>query len=251
VEKITVIQFDPKAAGNANEGLSANREAIEQIIDKNLKITGEDKLEEVASIEEAAAKAGFTPRIPSAMSDLKLAYKPEMNASLTIDQPQMQAVLDAIGADVQLPEKVDGKQVNVNVKATVVAADGCSPDASSTDLPEDCTVLIQLPSPTVDAPEGLDIQKTGAAMLQFLGLSADEAARLSQRIDWTTTLLLPIPKDPSIQVSDLRVDGVPGTLLVADEENMFALLWVKDGMLYMLRGQGGIDKASAIASSMP
>jgi hypothetical protein len=251
VEKITVIQFDPKAARQANEGLSVNKDAIQKILDKNLKVSEDGKLTEVATVEEAAAGAGFTPRIPSGFTDLKLAYKPGMHASLTIDRPQMQEILDAVGADVQLPEAVDGKTVDVNVQATVAAADGCSPDASQADLPEGCTVLIQLPSPTVDAPEGLDIKKTGAAMLQLLGLSADEATRLSQRIDWTTTLLLPIPTDQSIQVSDLPVDGVSGTLLLAENQNMYTLLWVKDGMLYALRGQGGAEKAQAIASTMP
>jgi hypothetical protein len=251
VEKITVIQFDPKAAKQANEGLSVNEDAIKQIMDKNLKISEDGKLTEVATVEEAAAGAGFSPRIPAEFTNLKLAYKPGMHASLTIDRPQMQAILDAVGADVQIPEAVNGKTVDVNVQAAIAAADGCTPDASMADLPAGCSVLIQLPSPTVDAPEGLDIKKTGAAMLQLLGLSADEATRLSQRIDWTTTLLLPIPTDQSIQVSDLPVDGVSGTLLIAEDQNMYTLLWVKDGMLYALRGQGGVENAQAIASTMP
>lgn len=251
VEKITVIQFDPQAAEKTHTGMTANQGAIEQILKDNLVVSEEGELTEVATVEEAAAGAGFTPRIPSAFTDLKLAYKPGMNASLTIDQPQMQAVLDALGADVQLPEDLDGEKVNVNVQSTVAAADGCSLSDAQADYPENCTVLLQLPSPTVDAPEGLDIQKTGAAMLQLLGLSEAEAARLSQRIDWTTTLLLPIPQDQNIQVTDLPVDGVTGTLLTAEEDNLFTLLWVKDGMLYILRGEGGIAKVRAIASTMP
>jgi hypothetical protein len=251
VEKVTVIQFDPKAAEKVDQGLSSNRDAIEQVFKENLKVTGDDKLVEVATVDEAAAGAGFMPRIPSGMTDLKLAYKPGMNASLTIDQPQMQAIIDALGADVQLPKKIDGKQVNVNVKASVIAADGCSPNSSEADLPDSCTVLLQLPSPTVDAPEGLDIKKTGAAMLQLLGLSPEEANQLSQRIDWTTTLLLPVPKGQDIQVSDFPVDGVSGTLLVASEKEMYTLLWVKNGMLYVLRGQGGAEQASAVVSTLP
>ncbi len=253
VEKITVVQFDPSAASQTNEGLSINQEAIDKILKENLQITKEGDTQAVSTADEAAAKASFTPRIPSAMVDTGFAYQPGMQAILTIDRAEMQAVIDAMGADVQLPEEVDGKAITVNVPDAVLAASGtgCSPADPDLNPAEGCTVLLQLPSPIVDAPEGLDIQKIGAAMFQFLGLSPEEAQRLSQRVDWTSTLILPIPQDQNIQVSDLAVDDVSGTLLIAENQNTYTLLWVKEGILYALRGQGGTVEAQSVVNTLP
>ncbi len=108
-----------------------------------------------------------------------------------------------------------------------------------------------MPSPSIDAPQGLNVEKLGAALLQMLGFSPDEAAQLSRRTDWTSTLVLPIPKEGNIGVYDLAVDGVTGTLLIAEDEGFYALLWVKDGILYMLRGQGWTAEAQSLANTMP
>jgi hypothetical protein len=53
----------------------------------------------------------------------------------------------------------------------------------------------------------------GEAMLKFLGYPEAEARAMSARIDWTTTLILPIPQGEGITHQDVSVDGVQGTFL--------------------------------------
>lgn len=251
LEKITVIQFDPQAANQASEDLVGLQETASNILEQNLTVTQDGDMREVSSIEEAASAAGFTPRIPAGMTNVNLAFMPETRTTFEIDRPQLQAILDALEVDVQLPQEVNGKIITGFVPAGIIAATGCDATQVHSNLPQDCSVLIQMPSPSIDAPQGLDVEKLGTALLQMLGFSPDEAAQLSRRTDWTSTLILPIPKEGNIGVYDLAVDGVTGTLLIAEDQGFYALLWVKDGMLYMLRGPGWTTEAQSLANTMP
>lgn len=251
VEKIAVVQFDPRAARQMEEKMSGLEETASSLLEQNLEVTQEGEMRGVATVDEAAAAAGFMPRIPAGMENVKLAYHPGAQVTLTIDREPMQAILDALEADVQLAEDVDGKAVTAVSQGSVVAASGCDPTMTDDEIPQECTVLVQMPSPTVDAPASLDVQKIGAAGFQLLGYSPEEAAQLSQRIDWTSTLLLPVPKDGDIAVHELTVDGVTGTLLIDEDENSYALLWLKDGIFYVLRGPGWASEAESMAATLP
>lgn len=251
LEKITVIQFDPQAASQASEELGGLQETASNILEQNLTVTKDGDIREVSSMEEAVTETGFTPRIPAGMANVKLALMPETRTTFEINQPQLQAILDALEVDVQLPDEVDGKIITGFVPAGIVAASDCDPTLVHSNIPLDCSVLIQMPSPSIDAPQGLDVEKLGAALLQMLGFSPDEAAQISRRTDWTSTLVLPIPREGNIGVYDLAVDGVTGTLLIAEDEGFYALLWVKDGILYMLRGPGWTAEAQSLVDTMP
>jgi len=248
VQKITVVQFDPNQAQQLNDSLSINQEAITALLDENLVVNNHGEMQMVSSVEEAAALAGFTPRLPSAFDGKDLKFQPVVEADLTIDEPEMQSLLSAIGSEIELPPDVDGKMVSVYIPGAVIAEYGCQTD--DTGSVSQCTSFYQMPSPTVDAPEGLDVQAIGASMLELLGFSKEEARQISQRIDWTTTLVLPIPQDASIEVSEAPVDGVTGTLLVSPTENTFMLLWVKEGMVYALNAPGGSAEAIDLASTI-
>ena len=69
-----------------------------------------------------------------------------------------------------------------------------------------------------------------------LGLSADEAARLAQEIDWTSTLLLPVPTDFAT-FNEVMVNGKSGIAITSLEGTGSAVVWQEDGVLYMLSGE--------------
>jgi hypothetical protein len=116
----------------------------------------------------------------------------------------------------------------------------------------DCTRLVQLASPSINAPEGLDIARLGEVFLQLLGMDPDEAARFSQTVDWTTTLVVPIPRyETSYQ--EVQVDGVQGWFIeeaYSRSDEKYMLVWIKDGVVYALSGPGDQATALAIASSL-
>lgn len=251
VQRVQVISFDPAAAENAKDAVNANQEEIKQIFKDELKIDRHGKSVKVASAEEAAQQAGFTPRIPAAFVDPVITVEPGMNAIFTINQPKLQALIDATGVEFKLPESTNGKTITADVPDAVAVSSGC-PTAKREAVTEgsSCAVFTQMPSPTINAPEELNLPRIGEAVFRFLGLSPNEARNLSQRIDWTSTLVLPIPAGGDIQAQDVSVDGVSGTLIQENNGANSMIIWVKDGMLYGLRVPGGAEKALEAAASL-
>jgi hypothetical protein len=116
----------------------------------------------------------------------------------------------------------------------------------------DCTTLVQMQSPEITAPPGLDVAGLGEAFLVVMGMPEEDAEHFSQQIDWTTTLVLPIPRYGT-EYRDVSVDGVNGTLIQQSMEEHapeYLLLWVREGVLYALTGAGNISTALNIANSL-
>jgi hypothetical protein len=76
---------------------------------------------------------------------------------------------------------------------------------------------------------------------------------VSETVDWSTTLVIPIPRNAA-DVEDVSVDGVTGSLLtrVADDgmPARYTLIWVKDGIIYGITGFNSSDDAIAMANSL-
>jgi hypothetical protein len=84
-------------------------------------------------------------------------------------------------------------------------------------------------------------------------MSPEEAAELTSTVNWTSTLLVPIPRNATTQ-EQVSVDGVTGTLIQRPyiENPQFALLWVRDGIIYAISGLGlDSQKAIDMANSLP
>jgi hypothetical protein len=112
--------------------------------------------------------------------------------------------------------------------------------------------FMQLPAPSVEYPDDLDLNALGVAGLQFLGMSKAEATALGATIDWANTLVLPIPSDTELTVSEVSVNGTKGTLFTEEEAkgDDTALMWQQNGMTYFVAGNYTADEILAIAQSV-
>ncbi len=263
IQKVTVVQVNP---GNLPEQLGSSSQ-LEALFSKNVKIDEGGSPQPVADAAEASAKAGFTVRLPEgSQSQPALKVQPAGKVTFNIDLNQVQAVLHEIGRDdITLPKALDGAAVTVDIPAGVIARYGdCkydpqamrqfgeSPDNQRAPRLPDCTSFMQMPSPTISAPPGLDVAQVGEAFLQVMGMSQDEAARFAANVDWTTTLVVPIPRY-GITNQDVPVDGVTGTLLLqkrTEGPTYYMLMWVNDGILYAITGQGSQQAALDMAGSL-
>ena len=118
-----------------------------------------------------------------------------------------------------------------------------------------CKVLVQLPSPTVVAPPSLNVNELATQMMKLLGLKEEEARTFSESIDWATTLVIPIPIDPRVNVTEMNINGAKGYSFIkgeagTDSEVSYNLLWIRDGIVYSLMGHGTLDESIAIANSI-
>lgn len=258
VEQIRVIQFDSE---EISEQLGSSSQ-LEQILGENIQFEEFGKPQVVESIEQASQLAGFTVRAPSGLNEEpKLTVQPGANMTFNANMDLIQTVLDEIGrSDIQLPAGLDGAQIKLDIPIGVTAQYGAC-DVKEMPNPEDeefqaykvqeydCTTLIQVPSPTISAPPGLDISIIGEAYLQVLGMSREEAARFSQNVDWTTTFIVPIPQYYA-ENEDVTVDGVTGAYIQNKYTSKYVLLWVKEGIVHSLSGSGNKAQAVEIANSL-
>ena len=83
-------------------------------------------------------------------------------------------------------------------------------------------------------------------------MTPSEASAFVNTVDWTSTLVVPIPKNAAFY-EQVTVDGVIGTLIrrSADDYSMYTLLWVKDGIIHVISGLGtNSQKAMDMANSL-
>jgi hypothetical protein len=128
---------------------------------------------------------------------------------------------------------------------------GYDPDSQAIPQLAKCTSLMEMPSPTIQAPAGLNVEQIGEAFLQVMGMNKEEAAQFAKNVDWTTTLVVPIPRYETTY-REVPVDGVSGTLIQRANglPRQYMLVWVKDGILYALTGPGDTSTALRIAEAM-
>jgi hypothetical protein len=262
VEQFTILQVDPDQI-ESQLGSSSN---FEYLLAEDVVVEEYGDAMDAVDAAEASRLAGFPVRLPAAAPGLgELKVQPGAKVSMIVDLPKIQALLDEIGtADLQLPAALDGAEVSMELPIAVGAAFGScevtgemirnadiDPDGPLPDLSE-CITLTQFPSPEISAPPGLDIASIGEIFLQVLGMTPEEAAQFSQNVDWTTTLVIPIPRYGT-EYQEVFVDGVEGTLIMQSQRSNlphYLLVWIKDGVVYGLTGPGTAESALEIANSL-
>lgn len=220
---------------------------------------------EAATAEDASQLAGFNVRLPANRTPSQIHVTGGAAFSLTVDRDRAQTLLDQAGrSDLVLPASIDGAEISVDIPPSVSVAYGTCPrpgsgvsgntEQSRTEARyPDCVIFAQIPSPSVNAPAGLDIEALARIGLEFTGMSPEEAAEFTSTVNWTSTLLVPIPRNAAVH-EQVSVDGVTGTLIHRPslENGQFALLWVKDGIIYAISGLGvNSQQAVEMANSLP
>lgn len=270
VQQVTVVPVDFTGMEQLNGAVGNN---ISQLISDSVTMKKEPgEPVNAGTTAEASQLAGFNVRAPQNGTPSRISVMSGASFAFTIDRAKAQALLDEAGrSDLVLPEEVDGADVSVQIPSSVSIAFGTCPEPSSESeakremkresetsgspgrVYKDCIILAQIPSPEVSAPASLDIAKLAQLGLEFTGMTAEEAAQFTSTVDWTSTLIVPIPRNAA-SYQQVAVDGVTGTLIErpSDDAPQFALLWIKDGIIYTIGGLGSnSQKALEIANSLP
>ncbi len=116
---------------------------------------------------------------------------------------------------------------------------------------QNCVYLLQAPSPTVSVPPELKMAEVAEAGLELAGMNPSEAHAYCQTVDWSSTMVVPIPRNNS-SYQKVNVDGIEGTLITetGGSSNGYSLLWIKNGVIYSLMGRGDSDQALNLAASL-
>ncbi len=258
VQQVSVISFDPL---NLPDNFNVNQPGITQLFADNLTVEELGKAQDAATPAEASSLAGISVRLPTGLTGApQLSVQPGAKLSFKVDLPRIQGLLSDAGfKDIQLPKALDGATVKAELPMIVTAiygdyqqtgpGTGNDPDTGG-NWCSGCTVLVQLASPTIETPEGVDLAAIGKAYLRLTGMTAAEADSFSQTVDWSTTLVIPVPNFTN--QGTVPVDGVNGVLIQQnpDYSTQYMLIWAKDGIVYALTGYGDRQAALDIANSL-
>jgi hypothetical protein len=265
IQKVAVVPVN--LAALTETGNREQQQLLARLISDNVVVTmNPGQPERVPSADAASRLAGFPVRtFNNTGSAGRISVSNEAAFHMTLDRDRMQAVLDQAGrSDIQIPASADGSTVAVHVPRLVREQYGnCSesqahgsaapqPPASADQTNQPCMTFIQVPSPTVSVPPDLNLAPLAEAGLQIAGLSADEARAFTQTVDWSSTLVLPVPQSGSYR--SVSVDGTNGTLIEVPPRGNFSghysLVWLKNGIIYSVDGSGNSAPALAAAASL-
>ena len=276
VQKITVVSIDPTTLMSGSEPDSRPYKLINQFFADNVVVTMDPgKPEVVAAVTKAAQMTGYPIRIIGNLgAPQRLEVKGETAFQMTVNRDRVETLLDEIGrSDIRIPQSANGALVAVHIPKIVFSMYGNCPvrrrtgdsnlqpraeelaerkmermaDTSNTN----CTYLVQAPSPTVSVPPDLNMSEIAEAALQLAGMSPAEAHSFCQTVDWSSTLVVPIPRNSSSS-ENVSVDGVEGTLITETlaQGNRYSLLWTKNGVIHSLMGHGSSSDALTLAASL-
>lgn len=182
------------------------------------------RAERVNSLDEAAAAAGMPLKTAVLLGEPQnIEISNGGSGRLTVDLESARAILDVAGIDpTLLPNSLDGADIDATIYDMVMQ-----------EWYEDDVVLVQTVSPEIDYPDNFDPSLVGQAMLQLLGMSEVDAAVLANSIDWSSTLILPIPQEFAT-FGEVTVNGNSGLLITAIDGSGNMVLWQADGVVYSL-----------------
>ncbi len=204
---------------------------------------------DVSSIAEASELAGFQVRMPGYLpfdGSPTIQVKGRTELASTIDRDALAMLLQTAGMDASaVPADWPGGEVRAIAPATVSIEAGA----------EQVVSILQVWNAEIQYPAGIEPSLVGEAALRLLGLPAAQAQRFSRSIDWTSTLLLPVPSRLA-SFQETVVAGQQAILLIAGDPargepgEAHVLLWEKDDVLYAVIARTNLEALTRTAESM-
>jgi hypothetical protein len=269
VEHFTVLEIDPSALkGNALQNNQLLNQTISRVLSDEVTITQKpQKPQPVPDAAAASKAAGFAVQLLAGETPSGMLVESGAAMQMKLNRDRIQSILDEAGrSDLQIPASVDGATVGVRVPAGVMAFYGNCGDAASglvffasggggkaaKEADASCISLLELPSPVVSAPQEIDPAQIAQVALQFMGMSANDAANFTQTVDWTSTLVLPVQRGKT-KYEQVHVNGNEAALIRPVNQGPsghYSLMWVDNGIVFGLGGTGDDTTAINLASQL-
>lgn len=203
-----------------------------------------EKPERVGSPQEASEKVGRDlADAGSSIGGLTVSealVSKAQRASYTFDTAKIRKALDEKGlTSVPVPQQIDGKTFTINIPQGVFVHYGSE---------QSSVVFAQGDSPTLEVPDGVNMDYLRQDFLMIPGLPADLTAQVQEIKDWQHTLIVPLP--PGGKSSEVKIDGAEGLLITDRTGDYHAVLWQRDGRLYALGGKLSSSEALAAARAV-
>jgi hypothetical protein len=195
--------------------------------------------EAVATVEEAAARAGFTPRLPKSTDKLEFGVTDSFRGEAIIHIDELNAALrDSKASDIVIPREWDGLAITIQQGSGVLADYGGF-------------FITQAPPLTVTVPSGFPLDRFMEAIFRILGVNAMEASKLRERFAANPAAFFPIGSRYAMDIHEVRLNSGSGTILQnADKVGEMAFAWSTADRSYFITGQLTEAQVIEIANSM-
>jgi hypothetical protein len=199
----------------------------------------------VSSLEEARWKTGFDPRLPIPgvlSSSPRLWLMGSVSVATVVKNADLKLALERAGiGDQPVPDAWDGARLSLHSGPIAIAE---WPDV----------VLAQSLPLTVTAPPGVDFPAWSAVVLRILGVRANEAKELAERMGTIPVWLLPVDSEMGRgkTIREVSVRGVPGTLIQDSDTKgeRVTVVWSVGDRVYLLSGKISAELAIATANAV-
>lgn len=263
VQNVEAVNVDLSNFVGPNANPTLQSMVGQMISDRVVTTTSEDS-ESAADARTAGELAGFQAQLLGRRKDKPALVVTGAHAfTLHVDRARLQAILKEAGrSDLALPASLDGAAVEVSIPRQIRARYGTCPGRPSATAnvatPEptsvaytDCLILTEGPSPTVNAPENLNLGQLAEIGLELAGMTPSQAQEFLKNVNWKSTLGVSVPRYMR-SYETVKVNGVEGTLLnmAGRRGPTYTLLWAKNGTVYSLTGYGDSSNALSLADSL-
>ncbi len=232
VRKFAVIPINPEQI----QRLESLAESAESVLGEPVVTRDEGPRQTVSDASQASALAGFTVRMPAAPPDraffteFVVQHGPAVHYE--VQRTTVESLLQAVGASTAGLPPTDLITVDVDLGPAAIL---------TYRTPQGELNLVQTRSPDVQIPDGVDLVALSETGFQLLGIAPEEARRLATTIDWSSTLVIPMPTDIG-EAREVNIDGTTGLLLQSfgnqnRPHSNTMLLWERDGIVHALNAE--------------
>jgi len=189
--------------------------------------------EPVASLNEAATRVGFTPRLPKSATPIQLAVTDPVRADARLELEVLkQALRDGTVTNVTVPQDWEAVTIAIERGRGVLADYG--------DF-----LIVQSPPLTLNTPSGFPLDQFVEVLFRVVGIDAPDARTLRQKFAANPAVLFPIPIRYEMDIHEVRLNSGSGLLLQNGSKiGDLALVWSTADHIYFLTG--GLTEAQVI-----
>ncbi len=145
----------------------------------------------VSDASQASSLAGYTVRTPSSLPAnaflTRFAVQTGPAMHYEVDRAMLESFMQAAGISSAGLPQTDKLAFDVDVASLTKQQYSVGGGGRLT--------FVQAPSPQVSLPEGIDPVALAETGFLFLGMPAEDARRMANSIDWTSTLVVPLPAE--------------------------------------------------------
>ncbi|BBH22195.1 hypothetical protein Back11_35400 [Paenibacillus baekrokdamisoli] len=221
----------------SSSDLDAFREALAQgtsgVRQLDLKRYGEieqqgDGPVKTVSLAEASAIAGHPLKTFQGVDSNQVIYQPQQRLIFKLHTKEINTLITLLGGQTVFPKSVNNKPIQLQLSGTfLMQASKKKEDALSSSGKS----LSQFPAPSIEVPEGVDLEQVREAVLDLPILPDSIRSQLAGIGDWRHTLPLPT------NGGDIRSVIVAGLeTILSSTDHRRSLLWLQNGWVYELSG---------------